>query len=157
MCSYCTTERFFVMLSTQSIQLSPPGAHLQRGSRPSWLSTEALEPAACIRSSSATHPLLNLNHLSGPICKIGDYNDQAQVSKITVVLVPQSGSLNAGSLWHRDKQDRCACCLWLAARYSHHRQMSVMRATQKYMKEGAWTGLEECGKKGCCFMKKLVN
>lgn len=47
------------------------------------------------------------------------------------------GSLNAGSLWHRNKQDRCACCVWLAARSLHGIHESGMAATQKYVKGGA--------------------
>lgn len=114
------TRKVFRVASHTKQSGSLPLEHIsRRGSRPTWLSPAALEQAPCIRSSSATQLLLNSHCLSGPICKIGYYSDQAQVSTRPVArtaLVPLSGSLSAASLWHRDKQDRCACCLWLAAR-----------------------------------------
>lgn len=68
------------------------------------------------------------------------------------------GSLNAVCLWHGDKQDWCSHSV-TCGQIVHHIHNSILKATQKYTKEGVWSSLEEPRKGGgCSFTRKnLVN
>lgn len=65
--------------------------------------------------------------------------------------------LNAASLWYKDKQDSCACCLGPVARYFII-SIKVWWGLDSNPWEGSQSSLEKLGQKRGCFMrKKVVN